>query len=66
MKDPLEADRRPFFTPKSLAAYLSVTDRMVRKLLQRGEIPSYTIGSARRIDPADVDEYLARRRQERS
>jgi excisionase family DNA binding protein len=51
--------RRAFFTPKSLARYLAVSERTVRGWIATGEIPSYLIGGARRIDPADVDAYLA-------
>lgn len=54
--------RRQFFTPKTLAAYLAVSERTVRQLLADGAIPSYLIGGSRRIDPADVDVYLAARR----
>lgn len=59
-----DLERRAFFTPKALAAYLSVSERTVRTLLARGDIPSYRVGDgARRIDPADVDRYLAARRE---
>ncbi len=56
--------RRPFFTPRGLALYLAVSERTLRELLRTGEIPSYKIAGARRIDPADVDAWLARRRHE--
>ena len=55
-------ERRPFFTPKTLAAYLSVSERTVRSMLAKGTIPSYLIEGSRRIDPADVDAYLTSRR----
>lgn len=55
-------DPRPFLTPKALARHLSVSERQMRRMLAEGEIPSYRIGGSRRIDPADVDEYLRRRR----
>jgi excisionase family DNA binding protein len=58
--------RRAFFTPDSLAAYLSLSGRTIRDLLRHGVIPSYKIGGARRIDPADVDHYLAEHRQEQA
>ena len=58
-----QAERRPFFTPKSLAAYLALSERTVREMLRRGALPSYRVGGARRIDPSDVDSYLARRRE---
>lgn len=53
-----------FFTERSLAAYLAVSDRTIRNWIRRGELPSYKLGASRRIDPADVDAFLARRRDE--
>jgi excisionase family DNA binding protein len=53
-----------FFTERSLATYLAVSDRTIRNWIRRGELPSYKLGAARRIDPADVDTFLARRRDE--
>jgi excisionase family DNA binding protein len=53
-----------FFTERSLAAYLAVSDRTIRNWIRRGELPSYKLGAARRIDPADVDVFLAQRRDE--
>jgi excisionase family DNA binding protein len=54
----------PFFTERSLADYLTVSDRTVRNWIRRGELPSYKLGAARRIDPADVEDFLARHRDE--
>lgn len=51
-----------FFTERSLATYLAVSDRTIRNWIRRGELPSYKLGAARRIDPADVDAFLARHR----
>ncbi len=53
-----------FFTERSLAVYLAVSDRTIRNWIRRGELPSYKLGAARRIDPADVDAFLAQRREE--
>ena len=53
-----------FFTERTLAAYLSVSDRTIRNWIRRGELPSYKLGASRRIDPADVDDFLARHRDE--
>ena len=53
-----------FFTERTLAAYLAVSDRTIRNWIRRGELPSYKLGAARRIDPADVDVFLAKRREE--
>ncbi len=57
-------ERGAFFTPQALASYLSLSGRTIRAMLKRGEIPSYKIGGARRIDPKDVDRYLAQHRQD--
>lgn len=53
-----------FFTERSLAVYLAVSDRTIRNWIRRGELPSYKLGASRRIDPADVDDFLARNRDE--
>ena len=53
-----------FFTERSLASYLAVSDRTVRNWIRRGELPSYKLGAARRIDPADVEHFLASNREE--
>ncbi len=53
-----------FFTERSLAAYLAVSDRTIRNWIRSGELPSYKLGAARRIDPADVDAFLAQRKDE--
>jgi excisionase family DNA binding protein len=53
-----------FFTERSLADYLAVSDRTVRNWIRRGELPSYKLGAARRIDPADVEDFLARHKDE--
>jgi excisionase family DNA binding protein len=51
-----------FFTERTLAVYLSVSDRTIRNWIRRGQLPSYKLGAARRIDPADVEDFLARHR----
>ncbi|HWI94505.1 MAG TPA: helix-turn-helix domain-containing protein [Solirubrobacterales bacterium] len=53
-----------FFTERTLATYLAVSDRTIRNWIRRGELPSYKLGASRRIDPADVDTFLAQRRDE--
>jgi excisionase family DNA binding protein len=58
-----QRERRAFFTPKTLAQYLSLSERTVRSMLSAGKIASYRVEGARRIDPSDVDSYLARRRE---
>lgn len=53
-----------FFTERTLAAYLAVSDRTIRNWIRRGELASYKLGASRRIDPADVDAFLESRREE--
>jgi excisionase family DNA binding protein len=53
-----------FFTERTLADYLAVSDRTIRNWIRRGELPSYKLGASRRIDPADVEDFLARHRDE--
>jgi len=54
---------RGFFTERTLAEYLAVSDRTVRTWIRRGDLASYKLGGSRRIDPRDVDAFLAARRQ---
>jgi excisionase family DNA binding protein len=53
-----------FFTERTLAAYLAVSDRTIRNWIRRGELASYKLGASRRIDPGDVDAFLEARREE--
>jgi len=53
-----------FFTERTLAAHLAVSDRTIRNWIHRGELPSYKLGASRRIDPADVEDFLTRHRDE--
>ena len=55
-------ERQPFFTPKTLAIYLALSERTVRQMLGEGTIPSYKVAGARRIAAKDVDRYLERHR----
>jgi excisionase family DNA binding protein len=61
-------ERKPapvaFFTERTLASFLAVSDRTIRNWIRRGELPSYKLGAARRIDPGDVEDFLARHRDE--
>jgi excisionase family DNA binding protein len=55
-----------FFTERTLADFLAVSDRTIRNWIRRGDLPSYKLGATRRIDPADVEDFLARHRDEAS
>jgi excisionase family DNA binding protein len=57
-----QPDLRPFYTPRTLAQRLSLSERQARRLIADGDIPSYRVRGSRRVDPDDVDKYLARNR----
>jgi excisionase family DNA binding protein len=53
----------PFYSVASLAKKLAISERTVREMLNRGEIPCYRIGQQRRIDPVDVRRWLRERKE---
>ncbi len=59
-----KATEPSFYTERTLAEFLAVSDRTVRNWIRRGELPSYKLGAAQRIDPADVEDFLARHRDD--
>jgi excisionase family DNA binding protein len=59
-----KASKPSFFTERTLADFLAVSDRTVRNWIKSGKLPSYKFGAARRIDPTDVEDFLARHRDE--
>lgn len=60
-----ETQRRAFFTPETLASYLQVSDRLIRKWVAEGRLLSYKLDGCRRFDPADVDSFVAQFRDQR-
>ena len=56
-------ERRSFFTPKTLAQYLSLSERSVRRMIAERAIASYRVGGSRRVRPEDVEIYLEQRKQ---
>jgi excisionase family DNA binding protein len=61
----IDTDRRAFFTVDTLASYLQVSDRMIRKWVADGRLRSYKLDGCRRFDPADVDSFVAQFLDER-
>jgi excisionase family DNA binding protein len=53
-----------WFTTDSLAQYLRVSDRMIRKWVAEGRLRSYKLDGCRRFDPADVADFVAGMRDE--
>lgn len=62
----VETERRAFFTPDTLASYLQVSDRMIRKWVSEGRLRSYKLDGCRRFDPGDVDSFVAQFRDQRT
>lgn len=60
-------DDRSLLTVKQAAARLNLTDRTVRNLIDRGELPTVKIPGTtnRRIEPAAVDDLIRRGRESR-
>ena len=55
----MEALEKEFLTAGELARVLAVSEKTVRRLVQRGALPSYQIGRARRFRRSDVEVFLA-------
>jgi excisionase family DNA binding protein len=61
----IDTERQAWFTPGSLASYLQVSDRLVRKWVAEGRLVSYKLDGCRRFDPDDVDRFVAELRDVR-
>lgn len=57
-------DREPFFTPKTLAQLLQVSERTVRTMLAEHRIASYRVMGQRRVSAEDLRVFLDRNRDE--
>lgn len=53
---------KEFYTVRELAERFGVTEMTVYRLASRGDLPSYSIGRAKRFRRDDVEEYLRRQR----
>lgn len=51
-------ERTPWFTARTLAAYLAVSLRTARRLIADKKVRSVMVEGRRRVDPDSVDEYL--------
>ncbi|MBF0251663.1 MAG: helix-turn-helix domain-containing protein [Alphaproteobacteria bacterium] len=49
-------EQRPY-TPKELATRWQCSERHVRKLVQKGELPCFRLGNLIRVTPEDVEQY---------
>ncbi|MDO8476060.1 MAG: helix-turn-helix domain-containing protein [Candidatus Rokubacteria bacterium] len=55
----------PAWTVRQLAEYLSVNQRTVYRMAERGELPAFKVGDAWRFRRHDIDEWIERQQQER-
>ena len=53
-------DTRPLLRPADVARQLNVSRKTAYRLIDRGELRAIPVGRALRIEPAEVDSYLAR------
>lgn len=51
---------------KDVAEWLSVSERTIHNMIDRGELRGVQIGNRWRFDPAAVRAYLERKQQEQS
>jgi excisionase family DNA binding protein len=54
-----EQELAPFFTYKTLAAYLAISERTARQLIFDGKLDVVRVGGQWRISAAAVEEYVA-------
>jgi len=52
-----------WMTVKELAEYLKLSEVMIYKLAQKGEVPASKIGSAWRFNQAEIDSWMMRKRE---
>jgi excisionase family DNA binding protein len=52
-----------YFTTTELAKLLKITQRTVYRLMERGDLPYYEIGRAKRFRKSDIEAYLERQKR---
>lgn len=57
------AEPRPFYTKRSLCAYLAISPSTLDRLVSAGKLTAHRIGGQVRFRPQDVEEFLAERRE---
>lgn len=54
---------QPALTVRQVAAYLSVNEKTVYRLAQRGELPGFKVAGAWRFQLTDLDQWISSRKQ---
>jgi len=64
MEDLPMSSSRPFrlLTISEAAEYLAISERSVKRLIARGDLPCIRVGSALRFAFADLEAFIARNR----
>ncbi len=53
----------PAMTVRDVAAYLNVDEKTIYRLAQRGELPGFKVARAWRFQSADLQRWIAQRKQ---
>ena len=51
-------DHEPWLSVRDASSRLGVSERTVRRLVEKGELPATRVGRCVRLDPIDIDAYL--------
>jgi len=55
----------PAWTVRQVAEYLSVNERTVYRMAERGELPAFKVGDTWRFRREDIDAWIERQHRER-
>jgi len=53
----------PALTVREVAAYLSVNEKTIYRMAQRGDLPGFKVAGAWRFQRADLDRWISARKQ---
>ena len=53
-------------TVREVAAFLSVNEKTVYRLVQRGDLPGFKVAGAWRFQLRDIDRWIEQRKRERN
>ncbi len=56
----------PAWTVRQVAEYLSVNERTVYRMAERGELPAFKVGDAWRFRRDDINAWIERQHSERA
>ncbi len=65
MASNMSASPNPAWTVRQVAEYLSVNERTVYRIAERGELPAFKVGDAWRFRREDIDAWIEQQQRER-